>query len=87
MASELFFCVDKALEASPDTKFLLTCSYLEIYNEARHDLLLTPCYSPLTTHHSPLTTHHSPLTTHHSPFTTHRSPLLTAHRSPLTAHR
>ena len=33
MASELFFCVDKALEESPDTKFLLTCSYLEIYNE------------------------------------------------------
>ena len=67
--------MDKALEASPDTKFLLTCSYLEIYNEARHDLLLTPCYSPLTTHHSPLTTHHSPLTTHHSPLTTHHSPL------------
>ena len=42
MASELFFCVDKALEASPDTKFLLTCSYLEIYNEVLHDLLQPP---------------------------------------------
>ena len=39
MASELFFCVDKALAAAPDRKFLLTCSYLEIYNEVLHDLL------------------------------------------------
>ena len=42
MASELFFCVDKALAQSPDTKFLLTCSYLEIYNEVLHDLLTPP---------------------------------------------
>ena len=32
LGDELFFLVDKAIEDQPDTKFLLTCSYLEIYN-------------------------------------------------------
>ena len=40
IGEELFFCVDKSLEECPDKKFLLTCSYLEIYNEALQDLLL-----------------------------------------------
>ena len=76
MASELFFCVDKALEESPDTKFLLTCSYLEIYNEVRHGrplpLLATPqpatpppTTQPPATHHPPPTTHHPPPTIRH----------------------
>jgi hypothetical protein len=31
--------VDKLLEGGSETKFLLTCSYLEIYNEVLYDLL------------------------------------------------
>ena len=39
MSSELFFCVDRALADAPEKKFLLTASYLEIYNEVLYDLL------------------------------------------------
>ena len=100
MASELFFCVDKALEESPDTKFLLTCSYLEIYNEARHErpLLCTysapalhlPCTCPAPTLHLPLlaTPPHAtppPPATHHPPPTT-RHPPPTTHHPPHTTH-
>lgn len=39
LGEELFFVVDQALSEDPDRKFLLTASYLEIYNECLHDLL------------------------------------------------
>ncbi|CAE8611692.1 unnamed protein product [Polarella glacialis] len=48
MSEELFFCVDRALEQAPDMKFLLTCSYLEIYNEVLNDLLVPPPSSRTT---------------------------------------
>ena len=42
LGEELFFVVDQALSEDPDRKFLLTASYLEIYNECLHDLLRPP---------------------------------------------
>ena len=40
LGDELFFLVDKAVEEDPGNKFLLTVSYLEIYNEMCVDLLV-----------------------------------------------